>query len=336
MNPPELFRIRPARLGEVNRKATNGEGSVEPFEAFVEGPRARGAFVLRLEMDGEWSIQVADEAMLTVLAVLEGSCSVTTASAASRAVAGDVVVVRGPGPYSVSSDPERSADFIIPPNQTCIDVHGDRLVESMRRGVRTWGTTEQGRDRFLVGTYADPLEIGRLSVQLLPELLVEATDASTRAFADLLASEAATDAPGQPVVLDRLLDALLVAALRAAGPGIARQGDPLIDRVIEQLHANPRRPLSVEAMARSGALSRAAFSQRFSRRTGLGPGAYQRRLRLAWAADELRATARTVAAVGEEAGYGSPASFSSAFKQEYGQSPHGWRTRGGRGADRVY
>lgn len=305
---------------------------MDALETLVEGPRARGAFVLRLELDGDWCIRVADESLLTVMAVLSGSCTVTTQSAAAQAAAGDVVVVRGPGAYSVGSEPDRPPDFIIPPNQACIDVDGNRLVESMHRGIRTWGTTAEGVDRILVGTYARPLEVGRLLVQLLPEMLVERSDSSTRALADLLAEQAMTEAPGQAVVLDRLLDALLVAALRAAGAGGERPSDPPIDKVLAYLHAHPQVPVSVEAMARLGALSRTAFSQRFSDRTGLAPGAYLRRLRLAWAADELRMSTRTVAAVAGQAGYGSPASFSTAFKQEYGQSPQSWRLRTGAAA----
>lgn len=302
------------------------------LESLVEGPRARGAFVLRLELDGDWAIEVADESMLTVMAVLAGDCVVSTASGEATAQKGNVVVVRGPGRFSVASEPGRPPDFIIPPDQTCVDVHGNRLVESMNRGIRSWGTTLRGEDRILVGTYANPLEVGRLSAQLLPEVMVERTDPATQAFVELLADQAATDAPGQAVVLDRLLDVLLIATVRAAGNGTSHRTDPPIDRVLDRLHNNPQSPLSVDAMARMEAMSRAAFSQRFRERTGLSPGAYLRRLRLAWAADTLLAGTRTIAAIAEQAGYGSPASFSTAFKQEHGQSPRDWRLRRGREA----
>lgn len=298
---------------------------MDAMEALVEGPRARGALVLRLELDGDWAISVEDESMLTVMAVLAGHCVVTTGTSRVHAHPGDVIIVRGPQPYAVSSDPDRTPDFIIPPSQVCIDVHGNRLVESMARGLRTWGTTDQGVDRLLVGTYMHPLEVGRLSAQLLPDLLVERTDATTRAFAELLAAQVGTNAPGQAVVLDRLLDTLLISALRAAGSGVAGGDDPPIDRVLDLIHAKPQSPMSVPAMARTAALSRAAFSQRFTHRTGLSPGAYQRRLRLAWAADTLLATTRTITSVATEAGYSSPAAFSTAFKHEHGQSPQGWR-----------
>lgn len=302
---------------------------MDALEALVEGPRARGALVLRLELDGAWAISVEDESVLTVMAVLAGRCVVTRGAARLEAHAGDVVIVRGPAPYKVSSDPDRTADFVIPPTQDCIDVHGNRLVESMARGLRTWGTTDRGIDRLLVGTYLQPLEVGRLSTQLVPDLLVERSDATTRAFAELLAAQVGTDAPGQAVVLDRLLDVLLVTALRAAGTRFTREGDHAIDRVLDLLHADPQSAMTVSAMARAASLSRAAFSQRFTERTGVSPGAYQRRLRLAWAADTLRATTRTIASIATEAGYGSPAAFSTAFKQEYGHGPHSWRRQSG-------
>ena len=60
-----------------------------------------------------------------------------------------------------------------------------------------------------IGGLGRQVEISRAA--LGADLLL--VGAAELAFADLLAAEAATDAPGQAVVLDRLLDALLVAVL---------------------------------------------------------------------------------------------------------------------------
>ena len=45
---------------------------VDVLEALLDGPRARGAFMLRALLDSPWALRIEDEAPLTVLAVLRG------------------------------------------------------------------------------------------------------------------------------------------------------------------------------------------------------------------------------------------------------------------------
>ncbi|NEE14745.1 AraC family transcriptional regulator, partial [Streptomyces sp. SID7499] len=66
----------------------------------------------------------------------------------------------------------------------------------------------------------------RRLLDALPPLLTVPADTRTRPLLDLLDAEIAQDEPGQRVVLDRLLDLLLIAALRAwfARPGADAPG----------------------------------------------------------------------------------------------------------------
>lgn len=48
---------------------------MDVLEALLDGPRARGAFLLRAQLDPPWSLRIEDEAPLTVLAVLRGEAS---------------------------------------------------------------------------------------------------------------------------------------------------------------------------------------------------------------------------------------------------------------------
>ena len=76
---------------------------------------------------------------------------------------------------------------------------------------------------------------------------------------DLLAGEIGRDEPGQEAVLDRLLDLLLITALRAwfarpdAAPPAwyAANADPLVGRALQLLHHNPARPVD-GGLARRG------------------------------------------------------------------------------------
>ncbi len=45
---------------------------VDVLEALLDGPRARGAFLLRALLDPPWSLRIEDEAPLTVVAVVRG------------------------------------------------------------------------------------------------------------------------------------------------------------------------------------------------------------------------------------------------------------------------
>lgn len=143
------------------------------------------------------------------------------------------------------------------------------------------------------------------------------------------------DGPGQEVVLDRLLDLLAIAALRAwfARPEAAPPawyealGDPVVGPVLRLLQDDPARPWTVAALAAKAGVSRAALARRFTERVGELPMTYLTGWRLALAADRLRDTDGTIGAIARHVGYGSASALSTAFKREYGVSPQEWRTR---------
>jgi len=155
----------------------------------------------------------------------------------------------------------------------------------------------------------------------------------TRAVLDLLAGEVGRDEPGQDAVLERLLDLLLVLALRAwcAQPGSAfpawygALADPAVGAALRLLHEEPARRWTVAALAAEVGLSRAAFAARFTRLVGEPPLGYLTGWRMSLGADLLRDTEATVAAVARAVGYADPFAFSTAFKRARGVSPSAWR-----------
>ncbi len=98
----------------------------------------------------------------------------------------------------------------------------------------------------------------------------------------VLAAEMQVEAPGQRVLLDRLLDALLIAALRtwfaaqqAEAPGWFRaQQDPAVARVLTLLHEDVAHPWTVSELADQVGVSRAALARRFTALVGEPPMAY--------------------------------------------------------------
>ena len=79
---------------------------MDAVAGLLDGPRARGAFLLRSSMDPPWSLRIEDEAPLTIVALVRGTAAVVPdAGEVVRLGAGDVAIVRGPEPYTVADDP---------------------------------------------------------------------------------------------------------------------------------------------------------------------------------------------------------------------------------------
>jgi AraC-like DNA-binding protein len=254
---------------------------------------------------------------------------------ARRLHAGDVAIVRGPAPYTVADEPNSTPSVVILPGQHCVTPDGESLAESMHLGVRTWGNSRVGSAMMLTGTYTTDGEISQRLLDALPELIVLRRDAWRSPLVDLLAEEIVKDDPGQEVVLDRLLDLLLIAALRAwfARPEAATPAwyqlhrDPVVGRALRILHNEPALAWTVAGLAAEVGVSRAALARRFHELVGEPPMTYLTGWRLALAADLLREPGATVNAVARRVGYNSPFTFSTAFKRSYGVSPSVHRNR---------
>jgi len=78
---------------------------------------------------------------------------------------------------------------------------------------------------------------------------------------------------------------------------------------------------TVALLARTTALSRSAFFERFTRTVGLPPMEYLLAWRMAVAKDLLRREDLALAEVAERVGYGSASTFSTAFSRHVGRSP---------------
>jgi AraC-like DNA-binding protein len=309
---------------------------VDALTGLLDGPRARGAFLLRSVLDPPWSLRIQDEAPLTLVAMVRGDAWVVPDDAAPvRLCPGDVAILRGPEPYTVADDPATAPQIVIHPGQRCTTLSGEDLHERMDLGVRTWGNSPDGRVMMLTGTYQMRGEVSQRLLQALPVLLVLPGDEWDSPLIPLLNDEIVKDDPGQEVVLDRLLDLLLIAVLRAwfsrpeaGAPGWYRaHGDPVVGRALRLLHNHPAHPWTVAELAAGSGVSRAVLARRFTELVGEPPMAFLTGWRLALAADLLREPDTTIGAVARQVGYGSSFALSVAFKRVRGVSPQEYRAR---------
>jgi AraC-like DNA-binding protein len=303
---------------------------MDPFVGLMDGPRARGAFALRTVMAPPWSLRILAEAPLTVLAVVRDEVwIVPDAGDPVRLGPGDVAVTRGPDHYTVADDPATPPQVEIHPGQQCRSLDGAPMDEEMSLGTRSWGNDPNGSMVMIVGAYDATSDISERLLRALPPVLSLSSEKWESPLVSMLCDEVVRDAPGQAAVLDRLIDLLLIAILRAwfARPEAKEptwyrsQADPVVGRVLGIMQRDPAHSWTVAGLAAEAGLSRAALARRFHDVVGEPPMTFLTKWRLALAADLLCDPDATVGTVAQKVGYGSPYALSSAFKRVRGVSP---------------
>jgi AraC-like DNA-binding protein len=151
----------------------------------------------------------------------------------------------------------------------------------------------------------------------------------------LIARESASQQPGSEVVLNRLAELLFIQVIRL---WIAQQAetsvrwvgalhDQPISTALGLIHQSPARKWTVKALAEEVALSRSAFSARFTKLVGEPPLTYLTRWRMLRATRMLK-NGVSIATIAELLGYQSEVAFRKAFKREIGIPPARYRELG--------
>ncbi|MCX4830129.1 AraC family transcriptional regulator [Streptomyces sp. NPDC102340] len=310
---------------------------MDVLAGLLEGPRARGAFMMRACFEPPWAVRIADEAPLSVMIMVEGEAWILPEGDEDKPRhirPGDIAIARGPDPYVCCDDPATEPRAEIGPGQECRPLGPAHVGRYKEFGVREWGESPDAPAKMLIGTYQLRGELTARLLDALPALLVLPTEVWRCPLTPLVAEEIVKDEPGQDVVLDRLLDLLLIASLRAwfsrpeadAPAWYRAMGDPVVGRALRLIQDDPAHPWTVVELAERSGVSRAALARRFTELVGEPPMAYLTGWRLALAADLLREGGATVAAIARRVGYGSAFALSTAFKREYGVSPQEYRS----------
>ena len=165
-----------------------------------------------------------------------------------------------------------------------------------------------------------------LLVSLLPQFVHVRGEERLATLVQLVRDESRAQRPAREVVLSRLLEVLLIEALRSAGtdasPGLVRGlADSRLAAAIRGMHERPTHPWTVPELAKEAALSRSTFFERFNRAIGVSPMQYLLTWRMALAKDLLRRREGRVSDIAERVGYSSASTFSVAFTRHVGQPP---------------
>jgi AraC-like DNA-binding protein len=149
----------------------------------------------------------------------------------------------------------------------------------------------------------------------------------------LLSAEIAQDGPGSDTISKSLVDVMFHYILREwleqkKGEGYSWSRaikDSHLQKAIAAIHAEPGKDWSVDQLAQTAGISRAAFAQKFRRLSGDTPAHYLTRVRVQRAMDLLRSSSDSVERIAEAVGYNDSFVFSKAFKRVQGVSPKEFR-----------
>ena len=193
---------------------------------------------------------------------------------------------------------------------------------------------DPGAAIFLCGAYRLAGDVGRGLIQALPPMLVirPAPHDQAHDVVSLISRELSHPTPGQQTVLDRLLDVLLVMAMRAsfeqsstAPRWYHAASEPRLGRALQAMHDKPERAWTVTELADLSAMSRPSFARNFERVLGQSPMQYLTDWRLTLARDYLLAGELTLEQIADRVGYRSTNAFSATFRRHVGLAPGQWR-----------
>ncbi|MCJ8157611.1 AraC family transcriptional regulator [Sphingomonas sp. LaA6.9] len=290
---------------------------VDPLSEVIALLQPRAVFTKGISGAGRWGVRYSDFGQPSFCAVTEGRCLLVVDGHAPLTLeAGDFVLLPATPGFALSGFEPVTPQFIDP-----------KMAAGATDEVRH-GTPDGDPDaRLLGGYFVFDSPDAELLVSLLPSVVHIHGAERLSILVRLVRDEAAEQRPGRDLVLSRLVEVLLIEALRAtqgggAPPGLLRGlGDARLAAAIRQMHANPAKQWTIADLARESALSRSAFFDRFTRALGLPPMEYLLAWRMAIAKDLLRRQQLGVAEIAERIGYGSASAFSTAFSRYAGQPP---------------
>src|SRR5580704_17186207 len=204
------------------------------------------------------------------------------------------------------------------------------------RGGRDDHSENRRATVFVCGAYRFSGDVAEALLGALPQVvpLSAAAGDPLHDVIAVLSRELATPQPGQQTVLDRLLDVLLVLAIRtslttsSSPPRWFRaSAHPQLGAALHAIHNDAAHPWTVAELAAVSGLSRAAFARSFQQALGQAPMQYLTGWRMTLARDHLRRGELTLAQIADRTGYASPYAFAAAFSRHHGRPYCQWRQR---------
>ncbi|OAT77944.1 AraC family transcriptional regulator [Mangrovibacter phragmitis] len=290
--------------------------TTDPLAQIVTLLQPAARFTKLVECSSLWRIHREETGEPLYCAILEGSCRMTFGGDQQFTLhAGDFILAPAmKDMVSASLDAPESMPF----------THPIQISEGYFRVGSQDGPADL---RMLVGHCSFGALDAALLVSLLPEVVVVHNQPRLTTLMQLINEEMRAQWAAKEPVLERLLEVLLIEALRSrtettSAPGLIRGlGDERLAAALRSMHSHPQRTWTIAELATEAALSRSAFFARFNRIVGLPPMEYLLAWRMTLAKQYLREQQLNVEQVAIQVGYRSASSFSVAFARYVGLPP---------------
>jgi AraC-like DNA-binding protein len=294
---------------------------VDLLQDHLARARASGGVFARTVVAPPWGLRLAGTIQLALHAVVRGRAWLwlDDPRAAVELAPGELALVRGGPDHHIAHEP----------GAACLEP-----AEFKARHANDEHPDGRQATVFLCGAYRFSGDVGEGLLGALPQVLPLSAGGGDplHDVITVLSRELAASEPGQQTVLDRLLDILLVLAIRtsfktsgSAPRWYQASADPRLSAALQALHDNAAHPWTVPELAAVSGLSRAAFARSFQQALGQAPMQYLTTWRMTLARDYLRTGQPTLAQVAERTGYASPYAFAAAFRRHHGEPPGLWR-----------
>jgi AraC-like DNA-binding protein len=242
--------------------------------------------------------------------------------------AGDFILLPETPGFTMSSDPDIRPS-VTPPVHAAEVRHGSTSGPATMRMLGGWFKFDPANAPLLLTLLPVAIHIRR----------DDAGAARLRRIVELICEETCDQRPGSDLILQRLVEVLMVEALRVHSLPADRQEngllaglvDPALARALRAMHANVAGRWTVAALARIACMSRAVFAERFAHAVGIPPMEYLLECRMAIAKDLLRRKTMSHAEIAQTIGYQSASAFSTAFTRLTGSSPSTFARSDGKG-----
>lgn len=290
---------------------------IDPLAEVVAMLQPGVRYTKLVEGAGQWRVRRAETGQPSFCVVLEGGCRIAAAGeAALTLMPGDFILIPATRDFAMTSLEAPAAHL------------ADSLPVALRPGEFRLGDLHGAANaRYIIGHCVFGSPDAALLVSLLPRLVHVRGEQRLATLVELVREESRAQRPAREVVMARLLEVLLIEALRStvgtsASPGLVRGlADARLGIALRKIHEAPQHPWSVAELAQEAALSRSGFFERFSSAVGMTPMAYLLAWRMALAKDLLRAGRQSIGEVAARVGYSSASTFTVAFTRHIGMPP---------------
>lgn len=291
---------------------------MDPLSDIIALLQPNAAIAKSIAGRGQWGVRYRSYDAPGFTVVLSGEAWVTLGDRKPlRITKGDFLLLPTTPAFSLCSHPDGP----------CLPA--EPLAEAVRHGE------QEGEPDFaaLGGSFSIEAVNAPLLIELLPDTIhIPASAGRGTRFGrliELLSEECAAEYPGKELIIQRLLETLLVEALRwdiignntASASLLNGLRDPAMARVLRSIHEDVRKRWTVADLAGIAGMSRSGFAARFNEVIGCAPIEYLARWRIAIAKQALLSGAKSLDRIADEIGYESASAFSTAFSKRLGCSP---------------